>query len=752
MAVKKGRPWARIALLALLSLFILGASTTVGFVFGTLKNLPALHNGPQPSQTSIILDARGNFLTKLPTVEDRVPVSIDQVPEHVQEAVVAIEDERFYKHWGPDLRGILRAAYVDLVTGSRAQGASTITQQLVRTAFLNPEKTFRRKLQEIIMAIQMERRYTKKEILEMYLNQIFFGHNAYGIQSASQLYFGKDVSQLNLAEGALLAGLIQAPNQYSPFVNLEKARERQALVLKAMVDNNYISQKEADEARKAPLTLNTSRAKAIASYPAPYFVDYVLQQLLSRYDKKVVYNGGLRIYTTIDPEVQKALEEGIKKYIDLQFPLGKGKEVPEAAAVFIDPQTGYIRAMIGGRTHEKLLAFNRAVDARRQPGSAFKPIAVYTPAIDGGYTAASVFDDYPKTYYIPGQEPWTPENYNQKYLGLTPLRRALELSINTIAVKVLEKIGVGTGVDYARRLGITTLVTDRKQPLNDYVLPLALGGLTQGVSPLEMARAYAVLANGGMRVEPIAILKVLDKNGGILEENRPRKELVLSEQTAYVVTDMLKGVITRGTGTTADIGRPAAGKTGTTSQDRDAWFAGYTPDLVGVVWMGFDREKGLGRIYGSTIPAPIWRHTMLAAHRDLPVRDFPEPKNIIRVKVCLKSGDLPGKYCAPSDLAEEIFIKGTEPQDPCTVHVAARVCTENHGQLATQYCPPSSTVEKVFIKRPEPWVPFTDENGNRYVPQDAGLELPTQRCTMHGPAGGQGENGSLPPITATPQR
>lgn len=737
MAVKrKERPLSRLraVLLVVLFLALVIFATGAGFLVGTIRSLPVFDPTWAPPQTSMLYDKDGNVFATLHAEENRIPVSIDDMPKYLPEAFVATEDERFFRHWGFDLRGMARAIYVNL-TGKGFHGASTITQQLVRKAFLKREDvTIKRKLQEIFLAIQVERRYTKKEILEMYLNQIPLGHGAYGVQAASQVYFGKDVGQLTLGEAAMLAGLAKSPYGYSPFQNMEVALNRRAVVLNQMVRNKYIDADQAEEAKKEPL--NLAQLKKYAEYPAPYFVDHVLAQLLDKYGDEVVYGAGLKVYTTLDKGIQEAAEKALKKTLDPVYPLDKGKVQPEAAVVVIDPKTGHIVAMIGGRSHGEQLKFNRATQAKRQPGSAFKPIVVYTPAVDMGYTPSTVVDDSPVTYNIVGQPPWTPQNYDKKFRGLITIRQALESSVNVVAVKVLDKIGIRTGYDYAVRMGISTLVP--KGPRNDYTLPLALGGVTDGVTPLEMAKAYAVLANQGIKVEPIAITRVVDRNGNILEENTPRQEVVLSRETAYLVTDMLKGVIERGTGTPANIGRPAAGKTGTTSDDVDAWFVGYTPDYVGVVWMGYDKPRDMGKVYGSTYPAPIWRQFMTEAHKKVPVHDFERPSTIVDVAaVCTKSGKLPGPWCPAETVRSDIFLKGTEPTEQCDVHVPATVCTES-GQLATAWCPPGSTVTRSFIRRPEPYVPFTDDKGQTYIPLDADQELPTEQCTMHGPGGGLG--------------
>jgi len=748
--VEKGaRRWGfwKIFGLILLFLFLSGAGAIAGFVYVTIRDMPVVSlTGYSTDLTSLIYDAQGNLVAQLHAEENRLPVSLDKIPEHVQNAFIAIEDHEFYHHRGFDLRGIIRAFYTNLTTNT-VQGGSTITQQLVKNAFLTPQRTYQRKIQEIILAVQLERLYTKKEILEMYLNQIPLGHGTYGVQAAAKLYFGKDISQVTVGEAALLAGLTQAPSLYSPYNNLKLAKERQEVVLEQMVRYGFLKPEEADKARAEPLKL--AGLKPQEEYKYPYFVDYVLKQLLNKYGKDLVYRGGLKIYTTLDARIQAAAEKAVTEVMDQAYPLKPGTAQPEAAVIVMDPHTGYIKAIVGGRTHDKRLAFNRAIDAKRQPGSAFKPIAVYTPAIEKGYTAATVIDDSYVSYPQADGKTWAPDNYDFKFRGLTPLREAVEQSINVVAVKVLDRIGIKTGFEFAQKMGITTLVPSGRQ--NDYTLSLALGGLTVGVTPLEMTGAYAILANGGVKMKPLTILKVLDKDGNVLEEHSPQAEgQVVSPQTAYIMTDIMKGTVIRGTGTRGNIGRPLAAKTGTTSDYVDGWFIGYTPELVGTVWVGYDQPKsmyykGMG-VGGGIFPAMIFNKVMTEALKDVPVKDFPEPRNIVRVAVCRESGKLPTNLCPADHIRTEIFVKGTEPTTPCDVHVQATVCALCDGKkLATPDCPPQDRITKVFIKRPEPYQ--VGPKGQK--PLDADLEVPTEYCDVHKSSSGQAP--SLPPGTGSGQ-
>ncbi len=737
------KPW-RYILLGFAALCIVGLGVAVGFTVAAVRGLPALSNlEPNPALTSFIYDVNGDLVTDVSGWENRVPVRLSQVPRCLIDAFIASEDIRFLTHHGIDLRGIVRALYRDLISASTSEGASTITQQFARNAFgLGFDKTITRKLQEIILAVQIERRYTKDEILEMYLNQIYFGHNAYGVQAAAKLYYGKDVSQLTLPEAALICGIAKNGNLYSPHIDAERAKTRRNVVLDQMLHYGKITQEQADTAKAADLGV---RPMPPENYPAAYFVDYVLEDLLDKYGADTVYRGGLKIYTTIDMKLQNALEQAYKDILDKAMPLadkdGKPLDSPQAAAVFLDPKTGGILAMVGGRNHEKRLELNRAVPPRgswegtlRQPGSAFKPIIDYAPAFELGWSPSSVLDDSVKTWNLPGQPPWAPENYNTLYRGLTSLRTAVEYSINTVAIKLLDRIGVETGVRYARKFGITSLVTEGSKI--DASLAAAIGGLTQGVSVLDMARAYAVFDNGGIWVEPYAVTKVEDKYGNTLEENEPQKQVVLSEQAAYLMTDVLKGVVTRGTGAGANPGRPAAGKTGTTDEDRDAWFVGYTPEIVGALWMGHDQPERMNDIFGGTYNAPIWKQTITTWLKGKPVRDWKEPAGIVHVTVCSKSGLLPGPSCPPEDLRQELFIEGRQPLATCDVHAPAVVCAQRPWQLARPECP--ETVVKTFIRRPEPYERFqkVDARTKRlmtFIPEDAAQDYPTQPCDMHDP-------------------
>lgn len=632
-----------------------------------------------PSLVTKIFDYRGNLVTELFT-ERRSLVPLKDIPIDLQNAVLSIEDNDFFKHWGVSTRGIARAAVNNVVKRKVAQGGSTITQQLAKTIFLTPERTFDRKIKEVLITLQLERNYTKEEILQLYLNQIYFGSGAYGIESASRIYFGKHAKDLNLPECALLAGLPRAPNYYSPFNNAERTRVRRSVVLRRMRDLKYITEEDEKKANEYPI--NTDKV-SIPTAVAPYFIEYVRLQLEPKYGSDMIYRGGMSIYTTLDVNAQKAAEkalgEALTTFDSERAPYYEAKKIKpvnvQGAIVALDPKTGGIRALVGGRDF-RVSQFNRAVQARRQPGSCFKPI-VYTAALENGYTPATVMDDKPLVYVNDGRDwksapndpeylktlppewlkdpmkIWQPENFGKKYNGRVLLRSALEHSLNMCAIKVIEEIGPMRAIDYARRLGITS-------PLIN-TLSLALG--SSDVTLMEMVTAFSALDAGGIKTTPYGIIRVEDKDGRVLEENNPVEEEALSPQTCFVMTNMLRGVVERGTGQYArNLGRPAAGKTGTTNDFSDAWFMGYTPQLAAGVWVGYDDHTTLGdKITGGRIACPIWTNFMKDALKGEPALNFKPPEGIVFALINPKTGLLaqsstPGAYL-------ESFIKGTEPKD-----------------------------------------------------------------------------------------
>lgn len=612
---KKSRSNITLILLVVIVVLVTGAG--LGFITASFSTLPSLKGDIRPPAASQIYDINGKLIATTRSVENRIPVTINKVPKDLQHAFVAVEDVRFYQHAGVDPRGILRAVWSNLANRGVSEGGSTITQQLAKNALLSQERTLKRKIQEAFLAIQIERQYTKSEILELYLNQIYFGQGAYGVQAAAHVYFGKNVEDLTLAESTMLAGIPKSPNYYSPFNNLKAATERQNTVLDQMVKYDYIDQATANKAKDAKLKLASRSAPGGNSSIAPYFVDYVTQQVMEKYGADSVYKDGLKIFTTLDSDMQAAAERAMNR-LPASRTDSNGIKQPQGALVAIDPHNGYIKAMVGGRGDDE---FNRAVMAERQPGSAFKPF-VYLAAIESGLDSASIVSDTAVAF-----GDWSPQNYDGKFNGNVTLRTALERSLNVPAVKLANQIGVDKPLYYAQQLGISTLVL--QGPTNDRNLASSLGGLTRGVTPLEIASAFGVIANQGVKAEPIAVIKVLDRNGKVLEQHTPREKAVISERSAYVLLDMMRGVITRGTGTAANIGRPAAGKTGTTNDYKDAWFVGFTPDIVASVWIGYDNDGYLNGITGGSLPADIWRIFMVNASSKYPIRDFVKPAGLI---------------------------------------------------------------------------------------------------------------------------
>lgn len=593
-----------IVVAAIFAVMVVGVGC--GFLTATLNTRADLAD-IRPPASSQIYDINGNEIANVHADENRVPVKMNQIPENLKNAFVAVEDVRFYEHSGVDFRGIMRAMWANISNQGVSEGGSTITQQLAKNAYLTQDRTFKRKIQEMFLALQLEHQYTKEEILELYLNQIYFGQGAYGVQAAAKTYFGKNVEDLDLNECAMLAGIPKSPNYYSPLNNLQAAQSRKSTVLDQMAKYGYISSSTASKTKKEELRLVKNTGKSGSE--AAYFVDYVIQTMIEKYGSDAVYKEGLKIYTTLDMDMQRAAEEAMKNLPDLSE--ANGLQQPQGALVAIDPHTGHIKAMVGGRGTDM---FNRAVLAERQPGSAFKPF-VFAAALESGYTPSSVIDDKPLT--ING---WSPQNYSRDFNGKVSLRYVAEQSLNVPTVRVAQDVGIDKIIYLGKEMGITTFVTEGEQ--NDGNLSTALGGLTRGVTPLEMASAYCTFANDGVHVNYTAIVKVLDRNGKVLEENLPDSKQVLKKSTVNDLTSMLMGVVVRGTGTAANIDRPAAGKTGTTSDYHDAWFMGYIPDLVVSVWVGCDDNQQMGTMTGGTTPAVIWKAFMSKVVSSMPTKSF----------------------------------------------------------------------------------------------------------------------------------
>ncbi|HOB86494.1 MAG TPA: PBP1A family penicillin-binding protein [Bacillota bacterium] len=639
-------------LLIALAVLLLSISASFGYFVYSIVEMESL----PPVQTPLasqIYDQNDNLLA-LRYIENRVEVPLEQVADTVVKATIAVEDRRFFQHMGFDLSGLGRAFFKNIRQGQVTQGGSTITQQLAKNLYLTHERTFQRKIKEAIYTVHLERSYTKEKILEMYLNTIYYGNSAYGIEAAAQTYFDKSAAELNLAESALLAGIPRNPSYYSPFVNKEAALARQKTVLALMHKEGYISRQEMEEAAAA--TLEFCEPSQEEDYCA-YFVDYIINgEIKERLggDLTPLYRDGLKIYTTLDPQLQKAAQEIVAQIPELRRDQ-ENKRQPQGALVALDPATGYVKALVGGRDFQET-KLNRAVTPR-SPGSSFKPF-LYAAALEEGCTAADLIMCEPVSFTEPGlDQPYRPADYGGGWHHRRlSLREALVTSCNVSAVKTHVEIGTEKMVEMAKRLGITS-------ELEPY-LSLPLGTVEVGL--LELTAAFAPFANGGYRVEPILVRKVTDAQGNILWENQPRPRQVLDERIAFLITDILKGVLTQG-GTASGAGeilkRPAAGKSGTSHDSKNAHMIGYTPDLVAGIYIGDDYENPLGAT-GGRLAAPLWAEFMSRAHRGLPSRDFAVPQGLVRVTVCTNTGLRQNSYCSGAG-REEYFLAGTEPQETC---------------------------------------------------------------------------------------
>jgi len=663
----------KIFLLAFAVVLALGAVSLAGLFLWVGDDLPtpsAFQSLTQRASTRIY-DSEGRLIDQL-YQENRQVVSLDQISPRFLQAIVDIEDHRFRQHWGVDLVGVLRAVARNTFGGNLGQGGSTITQQLARSLFLTREKTISRKLKELILALRIERTFTKDEILEMYLNQIYFGDGAYGVQAAARKYFGRDGSSLNLPEAAMLAGLPRNPWGYSPYRFPEAAKKRRAVVLRRMFEEGHITREEMEKASAEPIATSGG---GTGVETAPYFVEMARRYLIEHYGSQQVFEGGLVVHTTLDIDLQRHTAEAMEKHlVELEEKNGYrasrrrgGAEVApgstnveylQGAVVVLDPRSGKVLALVGGRDYHDS-SFNRAVQARRQPGSAFKPF-IYTAAVEKGYRPTDILLDAPTTFRLSDGQSWTPHNYDPDFAGPVTLRYALQRSINIPAARLLQQIGPKAAVRCASRMGI-------KSPIPAY-LSIALG--TAEVSLWELTSAYGAYANQGIRAEPYFIAKVLDRDGNVLEENRPSSEEALDPSTCYTMVGMLRAVIDEGTGHLArkeGFDRPAGGKTGTTDDFTDAWFVGFTPDVVCGVWVGFDVKTPIGhKMTGAVAALPIWTHVMMAAARGTPASDFPPPSGVTTVKICTESGLLATPHCPL--VSNEPFRGQDLPTRYCYIH------------------------------------------------------------------------------------
>jgi penicillin-binding protein 1A len=676
--------------------------TGVIYLFVITRDLPSLEQleSYRPKLASKVYSADMKIIYEY-FEEKRSFIPIEEMPDALIKAVIATEDRRFYDHWGMNLRRFAQAAVINAISLRFKQGASTLTQQLARQLYLTLDKTITRKIKEMITAIQIERTYTKDEILEMYLNHMNFGHGAYGVQSAALKYFGKDASELTPDESAMLIGLLPAPAHYTPLKYPERAQFRRNVVLASMREMKFISEEEFADLRQKPIAVLDYNAAATAYGLAPYFTEYVRQILEKKYGYNL-YTEGLSIYTTLDSRAQACAERAVQAHLqDMQKRMHEvyskkkmfsdlvgadflkdrnvdallknkalvdslidAKAPVQAALISIDPRDGHILAWVGGRdfTESK---YNRVVQARRQPGSAFKPF-VYTVAIDNGYPTTYEVLNQPVVLMLENGERWSPQNYDLSIGGPTTFREALRRSLNLVTVRVLQSViqKPSLVVEYARKMGIRSPL----QPVD----ALALGA--SDVTPLEITSAFGVFANGGVRVEPLAILRVEDKNGNVIEQNTPVSQEVLRKETAYIMTDLLKTVINQGTGAGArsryNFYRAAGGKTGTTNDFSDAWFIGFTPQIVTGVWVGLDDFRfNLGKgSDGAKTALPIWAPYMKCAHDTLglPEADFPMPEGVVRLEICGDTKKLANDFCP--NLLNEVFEARYAPTERCDQH------------------------------------------------------------------------------------
>ncbi len=915
---KKKRGFFKKFLLIFLVICLILGAIAAGMVFSILRDVPKIdptNINSSLDQTSTILSPDGQVIEKIQAPENRTVVKLEKMPKHLRDAFISIEDERFESHMGIDPRGIAASAVDNVKAGRIVRGASTITQQLVKNVYLTREKSWERKIKEAYLSLKVERVLSKDQILELYLNRIFLGQNAYGVQEAAQAYFSKNVEDLTIAESALIAGIAQSSVNFSPYKTIRSedfdpekhdtiatldlmgekyiaifnpnSIERQKVVLQQMLKLNKITKAEYDEALQEDIRANLKPATKELTGLSSYFTDYVKNQvvevLMTRLDyteedaRNELSSGGLKIYSTIDLKLQKELEDiydnftnvligntsGVKgpvlvnwkrngsgdiidnngnivyyqrnnilndnddlmlsssefsfdngglklkspklrpyrNNIDItdyygiddnknlvtynigaislpegDFFVNENKEIiitndfldktpdfytkqgnsllingkyfsvattgivqPQSATVILDYKNGHIKALVGGRNIKGAKVLNRATASQRQPGSVMKPIGTYLPALDNGFTAASAIDDIP---FYAGGKMWPRNWYRDQFRGLMPLRTAVEQSANVPAVKVLDKMGVQTSLPYLEKMGIIknsdpehdSFVTSKEDPsYNDENLSaLALGGMTRGLTPLEITAAFGTIANDGTYIEPMSFSKIEDKNGNILIDNTKMETKVVSPQTAYIMKDILNTTVTRGIARRAQIPNMAtAGKTGTTTNQADIWFVGFSPHYATGVWIGND-SPAITISKGSGSAAQLWKHIMTKAHEGMPAKPkFDRPDGIVSVSVCRDSGLLPTSACSGDPrggrVYTEIFAKGTEPKKSCDVHVSARIDSAT-GKLATDSCAEANIVNKVFIKRTPPYDP--SKHGG-ITPPDYAYTLPTAQCTDH---------------------
>lgn len=678
------------AISALFVIFFM-VGVTLAIVSSDGKDIPDIDKMiPKPiALTTRVYSHNGKLITTFHGEENREYTKLKDIPLDLQNAIIAIEDERFFKHKGIDYQGIIRALIVDIKNGKIVEGGSTITQQLVKNRYLSHEKTITRKVKEAMLAWQIERRLSKKQILEAYLNTIYFGEGTYGVVTAANKYFKKPLKSLSISESATLAGIIRSPVNYSPFRNKKEAVKRKKMVIKRMYIQKMIDKKSARRAMDENLKLAIKPKDGYKT--APYFIEYVKHELIKKYGVNMVFKGGLKVYTTLDESMQNAAEKAVESTLDRE-------NDPSASLVAIDPKTGYIKAMVGGRDFTKQ-KFNLAAQGKRQAGSAFK-IFVLSAAIAKGFSLNDVFTSAPKSFYLKGwSRPWNVQNYGNKYRGSINLASATAWSDNSVFSQLIMKVTPKKVVEMAKLLGIKSNIPA--------VPAIALGGLTTGVSALEMASSAATLANDGQYNNATAIKKVLDRNNALIDESKVKPIRKISSNVARVVTSALMGVMKNGTGTRAQIGRQAAGKTGTAQDYRDAWFVGYTPNLASAVWMGYAHAQvamtnihGM-RIAGGTLPAEIWKKFMSEALKNLKAENFNNvPKSTITKGKSYGSGDGYSITENQGETEEETETQNSDSKQG--VKRRSKAATRNQGSQTKRDNPPSQNQPPAPNPEPQP--------------------------------------------------
>jgi len=681
--------------------------------------------------SSIFYDKDGKEIVKVFGYQNRITVKLSEMSQYLPNAFIAIEDERFRDHHGIDIKRAIGAAINYIIPGGKQYGGSTITQQLIKNITNEREVSIKRKLQEQVRAILLEQKLSKDQIIELYLNTIFLGYDAYGVETAARTYFDKEAKDLSIAECAMLAGIPQSPSKRNPIVDFKGSKERQELVLSKMKEQGFITEQQYKEAISEKIKIKKGKIVKVARQS--YFIDAVCEQVLDdlqsemgiekKKAQEMLFNEGLLIYTTMDSKVQNAIDETYSPKYPVFAQFSERSVKPQSAIVVIDNSNGYVVGLCGGYGPKTgVMTFNRAVHAKRQPGSSIKPIAVYGPALDMGLvTPATVIDDVPITL---GN--WSPRNwYKDGFWGLSTIRKAIENSMNIVAVKVWLEVGGERSTEFLSNLGIKVSDQDKYSPAG-----LALGGLTNGVSPMQMTAAYAAIANGGYYAKPVLYVKVEDKNGKVLLEKKPNLTKVMDERAAFVLVDMMQDVVKSGTGATARLSSmPCGGKTGTTSKNYDKWFVGFTPYYSSAVWFGYDEPRQITG--GTNYSAKIWKTVMDKAHKNLSIKDFVEPNGIVTANICIDSGLLAGDYCAHDPrgnrIKKEMFIAGTEPTETCKTHVKVNICVDSK-KLATPNCPPERVVSRIKIQRPKPYTP---SDSSAPLPKDIIYEAPTRQCDIH---------------------